>query len=286
MNLPLFAALLLVGVFAIHACADEGLQVEGPVDRPDKGVKTFTITTPLLGKPSTLEILLPDKLEEGKRYRTLYVLPVEGGIGGQFGDGIAELRKLNVHNEHSLVCVTMSFDTVPWYGAHATDKTKRHADYIKSVVVPLIEKSFPTTGKPEDRLLLGFSKSGWGAVSLLLRDPDFWGSACAWDAPLMMDEKNLKFASRNHFGTPEAAAPYVPTTLVCQRAEQLAKGPIRLTIIGHDNFAKDTESFHKLLDSLQIPHRYDNTIKFKHHWNSGWVAKAVELLLAPAEERP
>lgn len=291
-NTALALALTLTALCA--RAADAPPTITGPVDDPAKHVKVFKVDTPLLGKTSTVEVLLPDKLDSGKTYRTLYVLPVEGGIGGQYGDGLAEMRKADAHNRYGLICVTMSFDSVPWYGAHVTDLTKRHEQYIKEVVVPLVESRFPASGKPSDRLLIGFSKSGWGAVSMLLRDPAFWGTACSWDAPLMMTEKELKWGSRVHYGTPEAAAPHVPVTLVKQRAAELKGGTSRLTILGQSNFGPDTRAFHEFLDAQGIPHRYDKDLKFKHHWESGWVPKALEIMLndvapqtsAPSASRP
>jgi poly(3-hydroxybutyrate) depolymerase len=276
---------LLMGLTLLAAgvdAAEPEVKIEGPVDDAAKGVKVFKVDSPYLGRASTVEVLLPDKLEEGRTYRTLYVLPVEGGIGGQYGDGLAEVRKADAHNRYGLICVTMSFDSVPWYGAHATNPRIRHEEFIKRVVVPLVESRFPASGKPAGRLLIGFSKSGWGAISLLLRDPAFFGAACSWDAPLMMTEAKLGYASKHHFGTPEQAAPYVPVNLVKQRAAELAKGPPRLTILGKNTFGGDTRKFHELLDAHGVPHRYDNELTFKHHWESGWVPKALEIFLAPA----
>ena len=48
-----------------------------------------------------------------------------------------------------------------------------------------IEQHYPARADRDGRLLVGFSKSGWGAYSLLLRHPDRFGKAAAWDAPLM-----------------------------------------------------------------------------------------------------
>ncbi len=275
----------IAAIAVLPACGDDGQQAEegvtiqGPTTDPDTGIHTFTVQSPYLGKPSTVRVLLPDKVEPDKTYRTLYVLPVEGGTDGPHGDGLTEVRKADAHNQYAIICVTMSFDSVPWYGAHATDPTKRHEQFIKQVVVPLVESRFPAGGKADDRLLLGFSKSGWGAVSMLLRDPDFWGAACTWDAPLMMDDKALKWGSAKHFGTPEQAAPYVPATLVKQQADKLAQGPARLTILGQDIFGKHTREFHELLDAHKVPHRYRNDLKFKHHWHSGWVSEALPVFL-------
>mgnify|MGYP006294027651 CR=1 FL=1 len=286
--------LILVGctlTFAITVCGfaqtpsvDSEVRITGPVDDPAKGVKVFTVESPYLGEPSTVEVLLPDDMDDGRAYRTLYVLPVEGGIGGHFGDGLAEVRRIDAHNRYDLICVTMSFDSVPWYGAHATDPRKRHARFIKEVVVPLIEARFPAGRKPTHRLLLGFSKSGWGAVSLLLRDPAFFGAACSWDAPLMMTEADLRWGSRHHFGAAEQARPYVPVHLVKQKADRFTGGPPRLTILGKNIFAPHTRRFHQLLDAHQVPHHYRNDLDFKHHWASGWVRPALAVFLGEADQ--
>ena len=59
--------------------------------------------------------------------------------------------------------------------------------YLLEDVLPLVEGSYPVETGPDGRLLVGFSKSGWGAWSLLLRHPGVFGKAAAWDAPLMQD---------------------------------------------------------------------------------------------------
>ncbi len=277
----LLAALLAAPAWlgAQTRSSDPPAKIEPQPDNAGKGVKVFTVISAYLGAPSTVEVLLPDTVEKGRVYPTLYVLPVEGRIGGQFGDGLAEVRKTNVHNRYGWICVTMSFDSVPWYGAHASDPHKRHEEYLKTVVVPLVESRFPASAKASDRLLVGFSKSGWGAVSLLLRDPDFWGFACAWDSPLMMTERELKWGSRVHFGTPEQAAGYVPMYLVEKRAAALVGGPDRLIITGSNLFGPDTRKFHELLEQAKVPHQYDKTLKSKHRWDGEWLAPALELLM-------
>ena len=259
------------------------MPIEGPVHNFSTGMDVFTVTSPYLKGPSQVEVLLADKLEPGHICRTLYVLPVEGRVaGGAFGDGLAEVRKADAQNRYHLICVTMGFDgSAPWYGANATDKTIRHEEHIKQAVVPLVESRFPATGKAADRLLLGFSKSGWGALTLLLRDPRFFGAACSWDAPLMMTEKNPKWGSKEHFGTPEQMAKYLPTTLAEQQATTLAQGGARIAILGHDLYGPDTSAYHSLLVELGIPHQFDDSLRFDHAWGSGWVPRALELFLAP-----
>lgn len=282
---------LVIGLamLTIHAHAEEAPpQVDGPVADAAKGIQVLTVQSSYAEGANPLEVLLPDRIEPGKTYRTLYILPVERGVGGEYGDAIAEFRKADVHNRYGLICVFVAFGkSAGWGGSHVSDPSIRHDRYLREVVVPLIESKFPASAKPEDRLLIGFSKSGWGVVSLLLRNLDFFGAACSWDAPLMMTEAKLGYGSKHHYGSPEHAVGYLPITLAKQHASELAGGPPRLTIVGSQIFGQHTREFHALLESLNIPHHYDNSVKFKHHWESGWVPRALEIMMdEPAAPSP
>jgi len=127
------------------------------------------------------------------------------------------------------------------------------------------------------RLLLGFSKSGWGAWTLLLRHPDVFGRAAAWDAPLAMDHCG-PFGSGEIFGTQENFEQYEIADLLRAKAGEL-RGGTRLILNGYGNFRKDHQRIHALLEELRIPHVYRDGPPRKHDWHSGWVSEAVELLV-------
>ena len=57
----------------------------------------------------------------------------------------------------------------------------------------------------------------------------------------------------------------------------MGKSP-RLILMGHGIIKDHTENAHQLLNELNIPHIYDNKIKRKHIWQSGWFPEAVEYL--------
>ncbi|HPO90698.1 MAG TPA: alpha/beta hydrolase-fold protein [Victivallales bacterium] len=254
-------------------------KIEGPIKVPNKGIDIFSVSSPYTGGNNKIEVLLPEKIQEKIKYPVLYILSVGGDFGGKYGDQIMEIKKSGLHNTYNLICVSMAFDTVPWYGSHATNKQIQHDLYIKTVVIPLIEKFYPASNEAKDRILIGFSKSGWGAISLLLRNQDIFGFACSWDAPLMMDENNLKWGSAKHFGSKEHATAYVPINLVKKYAPELSKQKAKMAILGSSLYGKDTKAFHNLLDELKVPHIYSNDLKFEHHWESGWLPKALELLM-------
>ena len=155
---------------------------------------------------------------------------------------------------------------------------RRQETYLLKVVVPFVDKTYPTVASAKGRLLLGFSKSGWGAWGLLLRHPDHFGRAAAWDAPLMMDWPS-KYGSQEIFGSQENFAQYQLTRLLRGKPD-LGSDASRLILLGRGNFQAEHEQAHKLLDELKIPHTYRDGTQRKHDWHSGWVAEAVELLLA------
>ncbi len=148
------------------------------------------------------------------------------------------------------------------------------------VVVPYVEKTYPAAGEPKDRLLLGFSKSGWGAWSLLLRHPDFFGRAAAWDAPLMLDKPG-KYGSSEVFGTAANFANYRISTGLRAMAGSL-RGSKRLVLLGYESFRREHQSVHALMQKIDVPHDYRDGPERKHDWHSGWVPEAVEVLI-PAE---
>ncbi len=230
---------------------------------------------------TSVRILLPDKLDQQRRYPVLYVLPVEAGSETRWGDGLAEVQKHGLANRFGLICVAPTFSHLPWYADHPTDRAIRQESYLLKTVVPWIDAHYPTVAKPEGRLLLGFSKSGWGAFCLLLRHPDTFGKAAAWDAPLMMDHPG-PYGSGPIFGTEENFAQYEVAALLRKEAAQFNQQN-RLIHFGYGNFREHHQSAHQLMTELGIPHVYRDGPGREHSWHSGWLPEAVEMLMADGQ---
>lgn len=258
--------------------------VEGP-ESTAEGLLVYTVTSEYLKGPNVVEVLLPDRMEPGRRYPVLYILPVEPGTGGRYGSGILEAKRTDVHNRHGLICVAPAFDSLPWYADHPTDPKIRQESYLLKVVLPLVEERHPALKEPGGRLLIGFSKSGWGAFSLLLRHPDVFGKAAAWDAPLM-EEQPKRAGMLSVFGTEENFAQYRITSLLEARAPLLRRGPPRFVLGGYSGFRNDTDQAHARMQALGIPHVFDNTTERAHEWHSGWFAETVARLVALPEDGP
>lgn len=224
-----------------------------------------------------IRVLLPEKVEKGRRYPVVYVLPVEAGRADHYGDGLLEVKKHGLHNRHQAIFVAPTFAHLPWYADHPTRGDIRQEAYLLKVVVPFIEKTYPAQTQAHGRMLLGFSKSGWGAFSLLLRHPAIFARAAAWDAPLMMEGPG-RYGSGAIFDTRDNFEKYRVARLLQRRADQLGQEE-RLILLGHGNFRDDHQQAHALMDRLKVRHAYRDGPARKHDWHSGWVAEATELLL-------
>jgi hypothetical protein len=237
------------------------------------GLEIWVITSDYQEMPCKLFVLLPDKLDRTKQYKVLYVLPALAGGGGDPVDGMLEARKLDLANKFNILCVGPGFSRMPWYADSDSNPHFRYDSYLPDVVVPFIDKTYPTIAKPEGRLLIGFSKSGLGSVSLLVRHPDVFGRAGAWDAPLTQTNRPEFYCSDAYFKTN-----YSIPTLLKEKAELFVGKPARFAMAGR-GFG-GIAPVHQLMEQLKIPHYCDEGLVGNHAWNSGWLAPLVEVLMS------
>ncbi len=272
--------LFLVAVIVTSMARSEALPGEArntsSVYEDENGFLVHTVTSPYQSGQTEIKVLLPDQRDQGKRYRVLYVLPVEPADGERWGHGLLEVKKNDLHNKYQLICVLPTFSHLPWYADHPTDDEIRQESYFLKVVVPLIDRTYRTLAGRDGRLLVGFSKSGWGAFSLLLRHGEVFGKAAAWDAPLMIQRPD-KYGMAGIFGTQENFEKFQVSTLLKRRAPMLSGG-IRLIHLGYGSFREHHQSAHRLMDELKIIHEYRDGPQRKHSWHSGWLPEAVEML--------
>lgn len=225
--------------------------------------------SPRQASETTVRVLVPD--EPASPCRVLYVLPVQPGESGEWGDGLSEIEKLDLQNRHQLICVSPSFSGWPWYADHPDDPTLQQESYFFEDVLPLVARSYDILPRP---LLVGFSKSGWGAFSLLLRFPERFTAAAAFDAPLWMIWPS-RHGSADVLGHEKNFLEHDPRHLL--RRNPLT-GPKRLMLLGDGNFLDDHNLFVAMLEDLGVPHHVDTGTRREHRWDSGWLEPAVEFL--------
>ncbi len=235
---------------------------------------------------TVIRVLLPDAFDADTRYPVLYVLPVVAGAERRYGDGLLEVKRHDLQNRFGLICVAPEFTNAPWFVNHASDPHRQDESHYIDVVLPFIEKTYPTRQGARGRLLLGFSKSGRGAFSLLLRYPDMFYKAAGWDSAVLLDMDGLTDTERSQrirtiFGTEEHFETYRLTELIRRQGKNLGN-EIRLFYYANSGHRQAAGAkVHRLLNQLEIPHRYQLEPKRRHRWDSGWIPTAVAFLAEP-----
>jgi hypothetical protein len=129
--------------------------------------------------------------------------------------------------------------------------------------------------------LIGFSKSGWGAFTLILRHPDLFQAAAAFDAPLMMDKWMHPPRGVDADALRESFEKNRVERLL---GDKVATEPFRkskrLALCGSASFTSHMVKCHQLMSDLRIQHDWIDKqwSKADHSWRSGWVEGAVQLL--------
>ncbi len=248
------------------------------------GFRVHKISSAYQTGDTAVRVLLPNKIDPTKKYRVLYVLPVVAAAERRFGDGLRQVRDLGLHDEHDLICVAPEFTAPPWFADHDGDPGMRDESHLLEVVLPFIEETYPAIRAANGRLLVGFSKSGWGAFSLLLRHPQTFQKAAGWDTGIRIDSGPMEQADRAEriariFGSRENFDEYRISSLLRQRGAALGDQPRLFYYNTGGVRAAGGEEIHRLMLELEIPHRYVYEPKRPHRWDSGWLPQAVHFLV-------
>ena len=249
------------------------------------GVKTYEVTSVYQGtQPTFIRVLEPTNPVAGKPRRFLYVLPVGTGISDTsppWSDGLEELRLLDAPNRFNMTLIAPSFNYEPWYGDNVTDPNLRMESFILNDVVPFGDTFAQGTDVPQ-RFLIGFSKSGNGALCLILRHPNVFSAVAAWDSPAQLSDLSAFSGLPINFGTQANYDLYnIPSLIV--RNSQAFQTQNRLWISGDQAaWTADMIQLHQQLTAAGIPHTWVSGGVRVHSWSSGWLDGAVTALDANA----
>src|SRR5258708_1254156 len=120
MNRTIAGILFLVLTLSTARGAERAVVISAA--KPDAdGVPIHEVTCPFEAGTTRIRVLLPDKLDAGKTFPVVYVLPVEAGDDNRFGNGLLEVKKKDLANKYAAVFVAPTFSHLPWYADHPTN---------------------------------------------------------------------------------------------------------------------------------------------------------------------
>ena len=171
----------------------------------------------------------------------LYVLPVEAGLGTQYGDGLETMRALDAQDQYNLTIIEPSFGIEPWYADNPNDSNLQYETFMTDDLLPWVTQNLALTGH-EQNWLIGFSKSGIGGEDLILKHPDLFTLAASWDFPADMSAYDqFGSSSANSYGTDanfQANYRLTPAFVDAHKAPFLSDN--RIWIGGYSAFFKPT----------------------------------------------
>jgi hypothetical protein len=281
----LIVALLCVGLAIPAYAGATGLTVSNP-QTDANGVVSYDATSANNGPgTTTLRVLAPTSPPQ-VAHRFIYVLPVARDAEAQdlFGDGLEALRALNVHNLYNAHLIAPSFHVTPWYADHDSNPERRYESFLVNDLVPWVQANLGVTGQ-EEHWLVGLSKSGFGAVTLLFRNPTAFSAAAAWDFPAEQPDTN-EFDMPDNYGTETnfqnnyrltdawIAARKAPF----QTATRLWLSHDSVTFDDAPTFLEEVDVFAGRLQAQGVQFMRTGGAPRLHSWTSGWLPEAVASL--------
>jgi pimeloyl-ACP methyl ester carboxylesterase len=234
---------------------------------------------------TTIRILEPDRRTATQNPRVLYLLPAGPELSHRSGDGLDQVLANDLHNKYGLIAVAPTYSDWPWMTDLPDRPMFQQILYFLEDVVGFVDRLYPGS----DRLLLGYSKGGSAALQLLLRYPDLFRAAAAFDSPIMKEQPD-QWEMPYFWPNPEHFRDFAIPHLLRTRGAELGPSP-RIGLFGYGNFGKDAPEWtsdhlsagHELMQQLGVPHIYENDTHFEHRWDSGWLPKAVAALVEMSE---
>jgi len=221
-----------------------------------------------------IDVLLPDTYSAAKKYHVVYIGEVEP-TPSAYADGIQTMRSLGYHNTYDLIFVRSLTKDDNWFG-QKNDGTKKY-DLHYLDLANLIDNNYSTDRTQEGRSLLGFSKTGWGVVSMILRNPSVYGYCMAWDSPIGIAWNSPEYGQSLRFGSSAQFALYDPAQILAANKAALTDKP-RLYWAGYDNFGTYATSFKATLDANSVPYVYHSADAGSHDWLKAWLDPAMDNL--------
>jgi Domain of unknown function (DUF4347)/Tryptophan-rich Synechocystis species C-terminal domain/Putative esterase len=241
------------------------------------GAQVYDITNAVGLEPFAVRVLTPQHPSTNYQHSFLYDLPVEPGLAqSTYGSGLDELEGLDVEDQYNATIIEPIFPIDSWYADNPNDPTVNYETFVADILPQWVDSNFSITGN-EQNLLVGFSKSGYGALDLELKHPSVFSAVAAFDFPGdMTSYDTFGSSSANDYGTQEN---FQNNYELSENFINALKAPFttqdRILISEGPVFQSQVADFDTLLTSQGIAHTLLTQTNDAHSWSGGWLSGAI-----------
>jgi hypothetical protein len=240
------------------------------------GIDSYTVTSTYNGTdPTTLRVLEPASPAGGQPHRYVYLMPVSPNDEDPvFPIEIAQAA--GWHDTYNATFLAPQFANTPWLGDHPSTASLKYESYLTRHLRPWAARNLSGGG---EHWLVGFSKSGYSVLGVILRNPGLFHKCAGWDsldADTIYNGGDWQFDSESIYSTQVNIYAYDPATIAAAKAAPF-QGSTRIMLwddVGVYN--ADVTQMHAAFDAQGIKHTLLPRKTRLHAWDSGWLPEAID----------
>ncbi len=177
--------------------------------------------------------------------------------------------------KYGLLIITPDGDEHGWYVDSPMEQHARIETYMMGELIPDVESRFPVA---EQRIIMGLSMGGHGAIMLALRHPNRFHSASSMSGVLDISgyhsNQNLVRLLGDPLVHPDRWHAHSAQSLLEEQDEGEFTTPMRISVGVKDKWLSVNRTFRDTLEAMNVPHVYQES-PAGHTWDY-WIAQLPE----------
>ena len=244
------------------------------------GINTYEYTHPFIDTGAdvnttryAIDVIKPSTWDAGNTYKRVFALPAQAK-GSE--DVAADFIAGDYADRYDVVVIIPYVkNTGPWWGTR-NDGTGLQENMLVEVVTQFSENELACSGLRDDTFVIGYSKSGNGAYSLILRNPAVFGYVCSWDGAFSNTWDNSGLDT--NFGTEAHWETFDPLQILAANVASVNDSE-RLVLLGYESWQSSQTAMQSALDSNSVDYKYYAEDTGDHSWGGGWLENGMSELM-------